>query len=80
MADIAIRSGNVEPDIFNTYITPVTYCRTRYHPNMGALLRDENGLVLGDFNAHLWHSCLSNDRRDMKLAEQIDDNDVLQNQ
>ena len=29
----------------------------------GALLRGENRLVLGDFNAHLdpWHSCLSND-------------------
>ncbi|XP_069961970.1 uncharacterized protein [Bactrocera oleae] len=72
---IAVRSGDVELEIFNIYIRPVTCCPTGYHPNIGALLRGENRLVLGDFNAHhdLWHSCLSNDRRRMELAEQIDD-------
>ncbi|XP_036317365.1 uncharacterized protein LOC118732343, partial [Rhagoletis pomonella] len=39
------------------------------------LLRGENRLVVGDFNAHhdLWHSSLANDRRGNSLAEQIDD-------
>ncbi|XP_049318515.1 probable RNA-directed DNA polymerase from transposon X-element isoform X1 [Bactrocera dorsalis] len=70
-----IRSGDVELEIFNIYIPPVTCCPTGYHPNIGALLRGETRLVLGDFNAHhdLWHSSLSNDRRGMELAEQIDD-------
>ncbi|XP_054088729.1 uncharacterized protein LOC128922414 [Zeugodacus cucurbitae] len=72
---IAVRSGDVELEIFNIYIPPVTSCPTGYHPNISALLRGENRLVLGDFNARhdLWHSCLSNDRRGMELAEQIDD-------
>ncbi|XP_069962582.1 uncharacterized protein, partial [Bactrocera oleae] len=72
---IAVRSGDVELEIFNIYIAPVTCCPAGYHPNIGVLLRGKNRLVLGDFKAHhdLWHSCLSNDRRGMELAEQIDD-------
>ncbi|XP_069968578.1 uncharacterized protein Dyrk3 isoform X2 [Bactrocera oleae] len=72
---IAVRSGDVELEIFNIYIPPVTCFPTGYHPNIDALLRGENRLLLGDFNAHhdLWHSCLSNDCRGMELAQQIYD-------
>ena len=72
---IAIRSGHVELEMFNIYIPPVACCPTGYHLNIGALVCGENRLMLGDFNAHydLWHCCLSNDRRGIELAEQIDD-------
>ncbi|XP_053968961.1 uncharacterized protein LOC128870372 [Anastrepha ludens] len=72
---IAVRSGDSELEIFNVYIPPVTCCPAGYHPDIGALIRGENRLVVGDFNAHhdLWHSSLPNDRRGQQLAEQIDD-------
>ncbi|XP_053969088.1 uncharacterized protein LOC128870451 isoform X3 [Anastrepha ludens] len=72
---IAVRSGDSELEIFNIYIPLVTCCPAGYHPDIGALIRGENRLVVGDFNAHhdLWHSSLPNDRRGQQLAEQIDD-------
>lgn len=58
---------------YSCYIFP-----NRISPDIGALLRFENRLALGDFNAYrdLWHSCLSNDRMGMEIMEQIDESTV----
>lgn len=64
---IAVRSADTELEIYNilVYIPPVTCCLAAYHPEIGALIRGENRLGKGDFNAHhdLWHANLPKDCR-----------------
>ncbi|XP_073821612.1 uncharacterized protein [Musca autumnalis] len=71
---VAVRCGSAEIELLNVYIPPVNSCAPRYLPNIRPLLRGDNRLALGDFNAHheLWHSALGNDQRGTDLAEQID--------
>ncbi|KAM7361982.1 LOW QUALITY PROTEIN: uncharacterized protein ACRADG_012848 [Cochliomyia hominivorax] len=72
---IAVRSGDVDLELYNVYIPPVASCRTGYRPDIRSILDGNIRLVLGDFNAHhqLWHSRLGDDQRGALLAEQIDE-------
>lgn len=70
---IAIKSGLNEINLVNVYIPPQSGCSAGYKASIAHLLDMEDGVIMGDFNAHneLWHSQLSNDRGD-DLADQID--------
>ncbi|KAM7356297.1 uncharacterized protein ACRADG_002101 [Cochliomyia hominivorax] len=72
---IAVRSGDVDLELYNVYIPPVASCPTGYRPDIRSILDGNIRLVLGDFNAHhqLWHSRLGDDQRGTLLAEQIDE-------
>ncbi|KAM7341286.1 uncharacterized protein ACRADG_012216 [Cochliomyia hominivorax] len=72
---IAVRSGDVDLELYNVYIPPVASCPTGYRPDIRSILDGNIRLVFGDFNAHhqLWHSRLGDDQRGTLLAEQIDE-------
>ena len=62
---IAVRSGDVDIEIFNIYIPPVAVCRFGYSSTLDFLLEGQNRIILEDLNAHhdSWFSELECDCR-----------------
>jgi len=74
---IVVRSDDVEVEIVNIYIPPVSACTPGYRPNIEHILSGDLRIVVGDLYAHheSWFSALGNDARGSQIAEQIDDSD-----
>ena len=70
---VIIEQSNSQLSITNVYIPPTSSCDSGYQPSISHLLRGDDALVLGDFNAHhvLWHS-VTPDARGNSLADEID--------
>ena len=80
---IKVTLGETNINIINTYIPPSSSCDSNYTASISNLLKLEDSIIVGDFNAHhsLWHSKLQADTRGNIIANEIDDsNQVVLNE
>ena len=80
---IKVTLGETNVNIINAYIPPSSSCDSNYTASISNLLKLEDSIIVGDFNAHhsLWHSKLQADTRGNIIANKIDDsNQVVLNE